>query len=157
MSRLWRLGAVAALLGLASGEAYTPKHEAGRCSIRGSCGSSGFFSPALPCPDNGLAREPDDDVRKQLVDLCGPKWSSGPVCCEADQVCLVYDLVSMHLLTSCSLIHCHQTSRQRITSYQRARPARRTSIISSAPSLALLTSLYSSMSPRSKRVAINQE
>jgi Niemann-Pick C1 protein len=77
---------VATLLSLVSGEAYTPKHEAGRCSIRGSCGGGGFFSPALPCPDNGLAREPEEDVRKQLVEICGPKWNTGPVCCEADQV-----------------------------------------------------------------------
>jgi Niemann-Pick C1 protein len=109
MSRLWRLAAVAALLGLVSGVAYTPKHEAGRCSIRGSCGSSGFFSPALPCPDNGLAREPEDDVRKQLVDICGPKWNTGAVCCEAEQVYLAYDLVLMHLLIFYSLIRYQKT------------------------------------------------
>lgn len=62
------------------------KHEAGRCSIRGSCGGSSFFSPALPCPDNGLAEEPEDETRKQLVEMCGPKWNTGPVCCKADQL-----------------------------------------------------------------------
>jgi Niemann-Pick C1 protein len=88
MGRHWGLAIAASLLGLASvnGEAYTPKHEAGRCAIRGSCGGGGFFSPALPCLDNGLAKEPEDDVRKKLVDLCGSKWKTGPVCCEADQV-----------------------------------------------------------------------
>ncbi|KAN0119669.1 multidrug efflux transporter AcrB transmembrane domain containing protein [Hyaloscypha variabilis] len=86
MSWLWSSTVVATLLRLVSGEAYTPKHEAGRCSIRGSCGGGGFFSPALPCPDNGLAREPEEDVRKQLVEICGPKWNTGPVCCEADQL-----------------------------------------------------------------------
>lgn len=71
----------------AAGEGFTPKHEAGRCSIRGSCGRDSWFGPELPCPDNGLAKEPDHEVRKQLVELCGPKWSTGPVCCEGSQVC----------------------------------------------------------------------
>lgn len=90
MRRLWHSGAIAGFLAatLVLGEAYTPKHEAGRCAIRGSCGKQGFFGPELPCPDNGLAQEPDDDVRKQLVEMCGPKWSSGPVCCEGGQVIL---------------------------------------------------------------------
>jgi hypothetical protein len=74
------------LASLVSSEAFTPKHEAGRCAIRGSCGGGSFFSPALPCPDNGLAKEPEEDVRKQLVELCGPKWNTGPVCCEGEQV-----------------------------------------------------------------------
>ncbi|KAH8816202.1 patched sphingolipid transporter-like protein [Xylogone sp. PMI_703] len=74
------------LVTVATGEIYTPKHEAGRCSIRGHCGKKSFFGAELPCPDNDLAREPENDVRKQLVDLCGPKWSTGPVCCEAEQL-----------------------------------------------------------------------
>lgn len=67
-------------------ESFTPKHEAGRCAIRGHCGSKSFFGSQLPCVDNGLAEEPDDELRKQLTDLCGPKWSSGPVCCLPEQV-----------------------------------------------------------------------
>lgn len=86
MSRPWRTFVVATLFSLSSGEAYTPKHEAGRCAIRGSCGGGGIFSPALPCPDNGIAKEPDDDLRKQLVGICGEKWNTGPICCESDQV-----------------------------------------------------------------------
>ncbi|OWP04441.1 patched sphingolipid transporter (Ncr1) [Marssonina coronariae] len=78
--------AAAGLLTLASGELFTPKHEAGRCAIRGTCGSKGFFSPALPCPDNGLAKEPEDDVREQLVEICGARWKAGPVCCEKEQL-----------------------------------------------------------------------
>jgi Niemann-Pick C1 protein len=70
---------------VAFGDPYTPKHEAGRCSIRGNCGKKSFFGKELPCPDNGRAEEPDNDVRKQLVDLCGPKWATGPVCCTGDQ------------------------------------------------------------------------
>ncbi|KAF4635304.1 hypothetical protein G7Y89_g2792 [Cudoniella acicularis] len=72
--------------GLVSGEAITPKHEAGRCAIRGNCGRPSLFSPELPCADNGLAKEPEDDVRKQLVVLCGPKWETGPICCESKQL-----------------------------------------------------------------------
>jgi Niemann-Pick C1 protein len=75
---------------LVSGETLTPIHESGRCAIRGSCGGGGFFTPEKPCPDNGLARQPDDDVRKQLVDLCGPKWNTGPICCESGQVWIRY-------------------------------------------------------------------
>lgn len=65
---------------------YTPKHEAGRCAIRGHCGSKSFFGSQLPCVDNDPAAEPDDKLRKQIVDLCGPKWDQGPVCCDAEQV-----------------------------------------------------------------------
>jgi len=67
-------------------EPFTPIHEAGRCAIRGHCGSKGFFGKQLPCPDNGLAEEPDKELRDQLVEFCGPKWSSGPVCCDLEQV-----------------------------------------------------------------------
>ncbi|KAG4032644.1 hypothetical protein MFRU_006g01140 [Monilinia fructicola] len=87
----------------AAGEAYTPKHEAGRCSIRGSCGRDSFFGPELPCPDNGLAKEPDHEVRKQLVELCGPKWSTGPVCCEANQIDALADQIKKAnpIISSC--------------------------------------------------------
>ncbi|KAF7858866.1 hypothetical protein EAF04_008908 [Stromatinia cepivora] len=87
----------------AAGEAYTPKHEAGRCSIRGSCGKDSFFGPELPCPDNGLAKEPDHDARKQLVELCGPKWSTGPVCCEGNQIDALADQIKKAnpIISSC--------------------------------------------------------
>ncbi|KAK4677332.1 niemann-Pick type C-related protein 1 [Podospora pseudoanserina] len=79
---------------------YTPKHEAGRCAIRGHCGSKSFFGSQLPCLDNGLAEEPDDKLRKQLVDFCGPKWSEGPVCCDAEQV----DALKSNLQTANQII-----------------------------------------------------
>jgi Niemann-Pick C1 protein len=65
---------------------WTTKHEAGRCAIRGQCGKQGFFSPELPCPDNGRAETPDDDVRKKLVDICGDKWADTDVCCREEQL-----------------------------------------------------------------------
>jgi Niemann-Pick C1 N terminus len=71
---------------IAAGDGWTHKHEAGRCAIRGHCGKKSLFGKELPCPDNGPAEEPDDDVRKKLVDICGVKWSEGPVCCRGDQV-----------------------------------------------------------------------
>lgn len=77
--------ALLAGLGLAD-ELYTPKHEAGRCAIRDHCGKKSFFGKELPCVDNGLAEEPDTELRKQLVDLCGPKWNDGPTCCTKNQV-----------------------------------------------------------------------
>lgn len=79
----------------AQAEPYTQKHEAGRCALRGTCGGGGFFSPSLPCVDNGLAKDPEDGVRQKLVNICGAKWSQGPVCCEESQVSI---LVS-HFLT----------------------------------------------------------
>jgi Niemann-Pick C1 protein len=86
MGRLWRSATAAVVLLALNLVSAGSKHEAGRCSIRGTCGKDSFFGPELPCPDNGLAAEPDDDVRKQLVELCGPKWNTGPVCCEGKQV-----------------------------------------------------------------------
>ncbi|KAM5439777.1 niemann-Pick type C-related protein 1 [Microsporum ferrugineum] len=66
--------------------AQTEVHEAGRCAIRGNCGKQSFFGGELPCPDNGLAHEPDQRVRQKLVDLCGKKWEDGPVCCKEEQI-----------------------------------------------------------------------
>ncbi|KAF5510660.1 NPC intracellular cholesterol transporter 1-related protein 1 [Colletotrichum siamense] len=87
---LWKLlgagGLLIAGLNGAAAEPYTPKHEAGRCAIRGHCGSKSFFGKQLPCVDNGPAEDPDEKLRQQIVDLCGEKWKSGPVCCDADQV-----------------------------------------------------------------------
>jgi Niemann-Pick C1 protein len=65
---------------------YTPKHEPGRCAFRGHCGKQSFFGKELPCVDNNLAQDPEAELRKELVDLCGSKWSEGPVCCTLDQV-----------------------------------------------------------------------
>lgn len=91
MTRIWSFVTTATILtgGFAQADSWTSKHEAGRCALRGTCGGGSFFSPSLPCVDNGLAKEPEKDVRQKLVDLCGPKWSSGPICCEEDQVCTV--------------------------------------------------------------------
>lgn len=88
MRRIWHPAAFLGLLTMTAGSPFTPIHEAGRCAIRGACGSGGFFSPKLPCPDNGLAEEPEEEVRTQLVELCGAKWDSGPVCCTGEQVCI---------------------------------------------------------------------
>lgn len=98
MTRLWLTAALA--LGLTravTAEPFTPKHEAGRCAIRGTCGS--LFSP-VPCVDNGLAEEPEEDVRKQLVSLCGPKWSTGSICCAKDQI----KTLSSNLQTAQSIV-----------------------------------------------------
>lgn len=141
MGRLWR-PAIAALLtaSLVSADPYTPKHEAGRCAIRGTCGKDGWLGPELPCPDNGLATEPEDDVREQLVELCGTKWTSGPVCCEGKQVCLTGWAMFEHLLISIfRSTPSRKTSRKRSPLYPHVRHAKRTSIIFSAPSPALRT------------------
>ena len=72
--------------GLASDNSSSIKHEQGRCSIRGHCGKQSFFGKELPCPDNGLAEEPDKQTRQDLVDICGDSWSDGQVCCDGSQV-----------------------------------------------------------------------
>lgn len=92
MAALLRAVAAGGLLlaGLGSAvaaEPFTAKHEAGRCAMRGHCGKKGFFGKELPCVDNGLAEDPDAELREELVALCGPKWSSGSVCCNMEQVC----------------------------------------------------------------------
>lgn len=83
------LGSLALQPSLVGAQGETKIHEAGRCAIRGQCGKKSFFGGELPCPDNGLARQPEDSVRQKLVDLCGPKWKEGPVCCLNEQVGLL--------------------------------------------------------------------
>ena len=67
------------------GPALTRKHEAGRCALRGHCKKPLFGKP-LPCPDNDLAQEPDDDLRDSIVALCGEEWGDTKVCCAQEQV-----------------------------------------------------------------------
>ncbi|KAK3316062.1 multidrug efflux transporter AcrB transmembrane domain-containing protein [Apodospora peruviana] len=105
LSQLIMAGGVLLLAGLGATTAvpYTPKHEAGRCAIRGHCGPLGRWGSDVPCVDNGPAEEPDDEVRKQLVDLCGPKWSSGPVCCLQEQIETLKDSLATanQIISSC--------------------------------------------------------
>lgn len=67
-------------------DSLTHKHEAGRCALRGQCGSDGIFGPSLPCADNGLAEEPEKEARQKLVSICGDTWSKGPICCDEAQL-----------------------------------------------------------------------
>ena len=67
-------------------EPFTVKHERGRCAIRGTCGKQSLFGKELPCPDNDLAKKPADELREQLVNLCGSKWNDTDVCCDESQV-----------------------------------------------------------------------
>ncbi|KAK2612978.1 niemann-Pick type C-related protein 1 [Conoideocrella luteorostrata] len=71
---------------VADGPPYTSKHEPGRCAFRGQCGKQSFFGKELPCVDNELAQDPEADLRKELIALCGTEWNEGPVCCTLDQV-----------------------------------------------------------------------
>ncbi|GAP88332.1 putative niemann-Pick C1 protein [Rosellinia necatrix] len=89
MARIsYLIGAAATLLAASSAadELFTPKHEAGRCALRGHCGKKGFFGKALPCVDNGLAETPDDGLAKEIEELCGPKWKDSKVCCNSEQL-----------------------------------------------------------------------
>ncbi|KAF2009672.1 multidrug efflux transporter AcrB transmembrane domain-containing protein [Aaosphaeria arxii CBS 175.79] len=86
----WQLitaGLLSILTGAAlAGPDLTTKHEKGRCAIRGHCGKKSFFGGQLPCPDNGLAKTPDEDLRKKLVNICGESWSDSDVCCNEEQI-----------------------------------------------------------------------
>lgn len=84
-----------------AGPDLTTKHEKGRCAIRGHCGKQGFFGSDLPCPDNGLAKKPDADAKKKLVDICGDKWSDTDVCCNEEQL----DALSSNLGRASSIIN----------------------------------------------------
>lgn len=154
MARLWRSAAIAAFISLAASELFTPKHEAGRCALRGTCGSSSWFSPALPCPDNGLAKDPEADVREKLVELCGPKWTTGQVCCEGDQVRYCMSWIGTELIAY-RLMFSRKILRRRTISYRHVRRAKRTSTTSSAPSHAHPTNLSSSTSHKPRKVQEN--
>lgn len=80
------IGALAAVGVAAESENTTGIHEAGRCAIRGHCGKQSLFGSQLPCPDNGLAEEPSDDLREQLISVCGEEWSDSKVCCREEQL-----------------------------------------------------------------------
>ncbi|THH20160.1 hypothetical protein EW146_g1160 [Bondarzewia mesenterica] len=47
----------------------------GRCAMRGSCGSKGWFGKPLPCPFDGSPVEPDNKVRALLISA-RQSWSS---------------------------------------------------------------------------------
>ncbi|PPJ53633.1 hypothetical protein CBER1_00829 [Cercospora berteroae] len=94
---LWTPSAVAAS---ASEPPWTVRHEAGRCALRGQCGKQSLFGKELPCPDNGPAEDPSDEVRDKLVSLCGDEWRHGKVCCQEDQL----DVLKSNLDTANSII-----------------------------------------------------
>ncbi|KAB8345943.1 hypothetical protein FH972_022995 [Carpinus fangiana] len=75
----------------------TTIHEKGRCAMRGQCGSAQLFWKEVPCADNGKAEEPESDLRQKLVDICGDKWSDGPICCDDAQVSLAPDFVCFNI------------------------------------------------------------
>ena len=66
--------------------------------MKGQCGKKSFFGGQLPCPNNTLAEEPEDDIRKKLVDVCGDSWSEGNICCDGDQVIPTREEASVYLL-----------------------------------------------------------
>ena len=85
--RFWLLLGVASISAIASNDGnWTVKHEAGRCAIKGHCGKQSFFGGQLPCPDNSLADEPDKELRKKVIEVCGKKWEDGKMCCNEEQV-----------------------------------------------------------------------
>ena len=69
-----------------SAPALTYKHEAGRCALRGQCGSQSLFGSQLPCPDNDLAEDPSPELIKSLTAVCGEEWADSKVCCKQEQL-----------------------------------------------------------------------
>ncbi|KAF9428191.1 hypothetical protein BGZ94_003123 [Podila epigama] len=63
-----------------------PIHKDGYCVMRQTCGSKSMFGKQLPCPDNGPAIEPDEELRSLLVSTCGPAYADSKACCSQDQV-----------------------------------------------------------------------
>lgn len=78
-------------------------HEAGTCMIRGQCGKESFFGPELPCLYNGKAVDPDTQLRKTLVEVCGDRFDNGPVCCDQKQLESLRDNLKKaeNLIASC--------------------------------------------------------
>ncbi|KAF9580140.1 hypothetical protein BGW38_003335 [Lunasporangiospora selenospora] len=61
-------------------------HKEGYCVMRDNCGSKRMFGKQLPCPYNGPAIEPDQELRELLVSTCGPSFENSKACCSQDQV-----------------------------------------------------------------------
>ena len=68
--------------------------------MKGQCGKKSFFGGELPCPDNSLAEEPEKEVRRKLVDICGDDWKEGALCCDEDQVMQVKPTRDLSVLIS---------------------------------------------------------
>ncbi|KAJ3856931.1 patched family-domain-containing protein [Lentinula lateritia] len=62
-----------------------------RCGMRDTCGSKSIFGKQLPCPYDGPPIEPSASTRNVLREVCGPEFSSGPVCCTHDQLITLED------------------------------------------------------------------
>ncbi|KAF8826527.1 hypothetical protein HHX47_DHR5000282 [Lentinula edodes] len=62
-----------------------------RCGMRDTCGSKSIFGKQLPCPYDGPPKEPSTSTRNVLRRVCGPEFSSGPVCCTHDQLITLED------------------------------------------------------------------
>lgn len=89
LSNVIAAGVTALLAATACADPLTPKHEAGRCAIRGHCGKKSFLGKELPCVDNGEAKaasDVDDKFADDLAALCGPQWKDSKVCCDRDQL-----------------------------------------------------------------------
>ncbi|KAF2396934.1 niemann-pick C type protein family [Trichodelitschia bisporula] len=98
----WRVAALSLALFASASWAVGPtaKHEAGRCALRGNCGSDSFFGPQLPCPDNEFAEDPEPAVREKLLSICGEQWADKQVCCREEQL----DTLKSNLKTADQLI-----------------------------------------------------
>src|SRR6201994_2784573 len=86
LSLLFAVSILAAPAYAATSSGLTAIHEAGRCAIRGNCGSERLWGPQLPCPDNEPAAEATDEVRTALVGICGAEWTDSKVCCTLEQL-----------------------------------------------------------------------
>ncbi|CCL99443.1 uncharacterized protein FIBRA_01461 [Fibroporia radiculosa] len=117
------------MIGL-SGSVETYGGREGYCSMRGSCGSKGWFGKPLPCPYDGPASDvsvsvhslyllklsvtftQEDVDRDLLVSLCGADYAEGPTCCTTDQLETMRDNLGLaeNIISSCPA--CRNNFRQ---------------------------------------------
>ncbi|KAK4687526.1 hypothetical protein P7C73_g2603, partial [Tremellales sp. Uapishka_1] len=81
-----------------------PRRGEGICAMRGSCGRASLFGADLPCPDDGDATVPDDELLSLLTSVCGPSYTlPSSVCCTYDQLSTLGDKMQQAapLIASC--------------------------------------------------------
>ncbi|WVR08155.1 hypothetical protein IAU60_005201 [Kwoniella sp. DSM 27419] len=81
-----------------------PRRGQGVCAMRGSCGRMSMFGAELPCPDEGDATAPDQELLDLMSSVCGPSYTlPSAVCCTYDQVATLSDRLQQAapLISSC--------------------------------------------------------
>ncbi|WWD20224.1 hypothetical protein CI109_104700 [Kwoniella shandongensis] len=81
-----------------------PRRGPGVCAMRGSCGRLSMFGAELPCPDDGDATAPEQELLDLMSSVCGPSYTlPSSVCCTYDQLSTLSDRLQQAapLISSC--------------------------------------------------------